>query len=263
MANFKLKSSYKKNGELPFSVGDLKDRYFFGIAIKDPDGNLLSDESIEFYIKNAVKQLETDLDIKINLQVIEETKHFNWENYTNWTYVRASYPVNCVESLNGFVGQVRQVIFPPDWISINKSNDTDVRHRTVNIVPTTNQSGQVTQSVVYAGIYPQLGYFGNRNIPNYWVLTYATGFRELPSDLAQVIGMKAAIPIFDLLGDLVIGAGIASQSLGIDGLSQSVSTTSSAENSAYSARIKSYQATIKEMMPHLKKKYTGFVFGAA
>ena len=54
---------------------------------------------------------------------------------------------------------------------------------------------------------------------------------------------------------LIIGAGIANQSLSIDGLSQSIGTTSSAENSGYSARIKSYQTEIKETVGRIRLVY--------
>jgi energy-converting hydrogenase Eha subunit A len=39
---------------------------------------------------------------------------------------------------------------------------------------------------------------------------------------------------------LIIGAGIAATSISLDGLSQSIQTTQSAENSGYSAVIKDY-----------------------
>ena len=72
------------------------------------------------------------------------------------------------------------------------------------------------------------------------------------------IGKTAAINIFHIAGDLILGAGIASFSLGVDGLSQSISSTSSATNAGYGARILGYQDDIKKMMPILQAKYGGF-----
>jgi len=72
-----------------------------------------------------------------------------------------------------------------------------------------------------------------------------------------VIGKLAAINIFHQLGDIILGAGIASQSLGIDGLSQSISTTSSATNAGYGARITGYLADLKQARVDLKNKYDG------
>lgn len=172
------------------------------------------------------------------------------------------YPIVCVHSVGGFVGKVRQVDYPKEWFSIQKSND-NIRHRHFSIVPNSSQNGLIDQSIIYAGTYAQMGYHGNRIIPNYWHIDYTTGFSEMPSDLKKFVGMKASIPLYDQLGDLILGAGIASQSLGIDGLSQSISSTSSATNAGYGARITSYNKQVKEMLPNLKKKYRGVIFGSA
>ena len=52
----------------------------------------------------------------------------------------------------------------------------------------------------------------------------------VPADIKQVIGLKAAALPLDIAGDLLVGAGIASTSVGADGLHMSVNTTSSATN---------------------------------
>jgi len=261
MAKFVYTVKYKKNRGTPISAGELKQRYFFGIPVIDQEGNLISDSDLEFHIESALKELEAELDILIPCQVIEETKDFRSENYAHWGYIKSTYPINEIGEVAGFIGTTRQVIYPNSWISIKRTNDV-IKHRSITIVPNA-QANTVDYSSIFAGIYPNLGYLGNRNIPNYWNIEYVTGFRYIPEDLLKTIGMKAAIPIFDLLGDIILGAGIASQSIGVDGLSQSVATTSSAENSGYSSRIKSYQTQLKELMPAIKKKYSGFTFAVA
>ena len=95
-------------------------------------------------------------------------------------------------------------------------------------------------------------------IPNYWRVRYLTGFTEIPADLLNIIGKVASINVFHIAGDLILGAGIASFSLGIDGLSQSISSTSSATNAGYGARVIAYQEDVKKLMPILKAKYGGF-----
>lgn len=262
MPKLTLTTKFKKNRGKALSPSSLKEFCFFGIPIIDQEGNLIPDETLDTFIESAVNEVEAELDIKIAEQVIVETKSFSLDNYTQWSAVRCSYPVFAVESMNGFVGTTRQVIFPPDWFSIQKSSD-GIRHRNVRIVPSSQNNGNINQSVVYAGIYPQMGYYGNRNIPDYWHLTYLTGWKFIPEDILKVIAYKAAMPIFDMLGDIIIGAGIANQSMSFDGFSQSVGTTSSAENSGYSARIKSYEAQIKSILPALKKKYSGIIFTSA
>jgi len=77
----------------------------------------------------------------------------------------------------------------------------------------------------------------------------------------RAIGLQAAIHPFNILGDLAIGAGIASMSVSVDGVSRSINTTASAENAAFSARIIQYHkelrgdANIQGLIPSLQAKW--------
>ena len=83
----------------------------------------------------------------------------------------------------------------------------------------------------------------------------------LPSDIRTLIGLKAALPILDVAGDLLVGAGIASVSIGTDGLHSSVNTTSSATNSGFGARRLAYEREIKSLLPAIKARYKIMQFG--
>ena len=86
-------------------------------------------------------------------------------------------------------------------------------------------------------------------------LTVAWTLSTLPADLRQIVGMVAATLAQLVAGDLIGGAGIASSSLSMDGLSQSINTTSSPENTGYSARVKDLERQIKVLLPALRGKY--------
>jgi len=73
--------------------------------------------------------------------------------------------------------------------------------------------------------------------------------------LIKAICLMASILPLGVSGNLVAGAGISNFSLGVDGLSQSISTTKSADAGAYNALIKQYQAELKETITQLKAKY--------
>lgn len=60
---------------------------------------------------------------------------------------------------------------------------------------------------------------------------------EYQTPIRDTIGKLAAIHALDIAGDLLIGAGIASRSLSMDSLSESIDTTQSAMYAGYSARI--------------------------
>jgi len=79
---------------------------------------------------------------------------------------------------------------------------------------------------------------------------------NIPDNLRHVIGMMAAMHPLSIAGDLVLGAGISSRSIGIDGLSQSASTTKSgAQGGAFAARIKAYTEESAKTMEALKGRY--------
>lgn len=85
--------------------------------------------------------------------------------------------------------------------------------------------------------------------------TIAYRVSTLPSDIKQAIGYKAALLPLDVAGDLIAGAGVASISVGVDGIHQSVNTTASSTNSGYGARVLQFERELKALMPALKAKY--------
>nr|DAV03597.1 MAG TPA: head to tail adaptor [Herelleviridae sp.] len=84
----------------------------------------------------------------------------------------------------------------------------------------------------------------------------------LPSDIKHMITLKASSNmILQVAGDLILGAGIASSSIGIDGLSQSIQTTSSAMYSGYSSRVDYYEKQYDALKKAVKAQYKINQFG--
>lgn len=73
--------------------------------------------------------------------------------------------------------------------------------------------------------------------------------------IIDFVGLVASMLPLDTAGDLIIGAGISSQSLSMDGLSQSISTTSGVENSGYGARMISYRKRLEGVAKQLTRHY--------
>jgi len=170
-------------------------------------------------------------------QVIREQKDFYRSDWFAWGYIRTTYP--CVEATmcEGFIGETKQISYPVEWLSTRKTSDGELYHRHMYLVPSTN--APVSHQVVYTGITPHLALTSSPQVPNYWHVEYTTGFCKVPADLLNFIGMLAAINVFHIMGDIILGTpGISSQSIGIDGLSQS----NSAHTAGYGNRIKGYLA---------------------
>ena len=93
-------------------------------------------------------------------------------------------------------------------------------------------------------------------------LTISWTLDTLPADLKQAIGIKSAtLLLLHVAGDLILGAGIASQSLSVDGLSQSIGTTSSAMYSGYSSRSEALDKQYKLIIGALRSQYKIVQFG--
>lgn len=79
---------------------------------------------------------------------------------------------------------------------------------------------------------------------------------DIPDNMRHLIGMMAAMHPLTIAGDLVLGAGVASRSIGIDGLSQSISTTKAgAMGGAFAARMKAYREESERTMEAIRGRY--------
>ena len=247
---------YGKNDNLTISPTELLERYFFGISICTANGERLPNETILQKIKAAQSFMENFLQVKFTKQIMREKKDFMMSEWKSWGYLGVQFFVKKVFELSGYISEIQQILYPSDWVSVNLPNDERLLSRQIHLVPSGTSTAQ-TNSVVYSGISPHLGFFGMQSIPNYWEVIYCTGFDEIPEDILDAIGKIASMQLFAILGDILLGAGIASQSLSFDGLSQSIATTQSAENSAFSARVRQYQSELKVDLPRMKDYYLG------
>ena len=116
-------------------------------------------------------------------------------------------------------------------------------------------------SLVYNGLSPHLGWFGQTYIPNYWRPRYITGWDKIPADLFDFVAKAAAINVLAVIGDVLCGSGITSISISLDGVSQNTPLTRSGQGGLFAGRIKTYIDDMNErLLPVLKSKYRGISF---
>ncbi len=257
MAKIELYIKYKKNGDLVISPSELSTIYLYGINIEDADGSDFSPTAIEFYIRSAQQEIEKFLNIRLLLDLITETQNYYKDTYyKKFPLLQPTYPVRQSLGLIGLLNKIEQIVYPPEWLSTYENSEPQFS-KEIGVVPTGSSSVTGNFDVILTGITAYLGLQRYELIPNYWNLQYTTGYaaNELPYDILNVIGKSAAIPILAIAGDLILGAGIARQSLSIDGLSQMIDSTSSATNSGYGARIINYNKEIEESLKRLQGIY--------
>ena len=244
------------------SVAELKTNYLFGLDLTDDAGTPYPDSLFEFYIKSAVSWMEHRLDIPIRPRVItEEPQDFLRQEYYKYMFTKTDEsPVISVERVRLVLPTGQEVhVFDHTWIHLAKESGQ------INIVPGAGATSIPLLGA--AGIWVPIfrGWGDGDYIPDVFRLDYTAGFDKgaVPPVITDLIGKVASYGPLNLAGDLIIGAGIANISLSLDGLSQSIGTTSSAENAGYSARLIRYTKEVKEQVPVLRNYYHGIGFYAA
>ena len=250
------------------SIEELKDIYLFGVDLTDDRGVPYSNQMLAHYIRSAVDWMEKKLQIPIlPRRYVDECHDYFREDYNKFIWLKLSNsPVIGVEEVKLVLpGEQVVKVFEKDWIHLQRFDGQ------LQMVPGTGTAGTILLGA--SGAWLPLIYGNNRFIPDVFRVTYEAGFGRpsnpnavsrpdpeldtFPANVKHAIGMVSSYGPLNVAGDLIAGAGIASTSIGIDGLSQSVSTTASATNSGYGARILMYRGELKDLLPTLIKYYHG------
>lgn len=246
---------------LVFTPDEYKSQYLWGIPLCNPYTNQsISDTVIKQQLQAAQTFMENYLGLKLFKQIIRENKDFIRDEYREWGYVKTSYTINEAFELKGVLNDYQVINYPKEWISIKKINDI-LRYRELYIVP--NGMSSASFSYLGAQFSQYFGFSGARIIPNYWRITYCTGFETIPMDIINVIGKIASVSLLPLIEMTVTGSngstfGIASTSLSLDGLSQSISKANG--GNIFGQRLKQYGDEIRTTLVQLKGMYSGIVF---
>lgn len=212
------------------TVDLLKTRHLFGVPLvsaqKDPltgKAQVMTDEMLSDYIEGAVAQAELELKIDIFPVKRREKQPFDINLYNSFGYFQLSHrPCTSVDKLSVTPSnQLDVYVVPNDWV------EGAYLHRgQVNIVPLTVafvQGTYIPQQSSGGAAFLQI--LGNKAwIPAWWQIEYTSGFKDgmVPRVINEYIGCVAAIEVLSQLA--LTYARASSHSLGIDGLSQSVST---------------------------------------
>ena len=235
------------------TIDELKQFYLFGLDLTNDDGVEYPDSLYAHYIQKGIADLEMDLDIKVTPTHVEDRYDWYRQDYQAYGFVKLKKaPVIQVEEVSlEYPAGSNIITFDPTWIRLDREGGT------IQILPA---RGTFTQFLISAaGGFLPIVFGGADYIPDLIKVTYFAGFAggTLPANLKDIVGKFASMGPLNIAGDLLGGAGIASQSISIDGLSQSFNTTSSATNAGYGARLIRYDKEIKDMMPKLRTYYRG------
>ncbi|MFA4944447.1 MAG: hypothetical protein WC789_07075 [Lentisphaeria bacterium] len=234
------------------SVGELKEHYLFGVDLTDDLKRAYPDSMFEEFVRAAVDQVSIDLDIPLLPEDVVGEKHdFNREDYSKYIFIQLKKaPLLSVQEVR-MVMPGEQTILTCDASWLHPQLDSGQ----LQVVPGAGIAGSILLGA--SGAYMPLIYGSCKHVPDIFRVDYLAGLWPTPRQVKDLVAMLACFGPLNTAGDLIAGAGIASKSLGIDGLSQSIGTTSSATNSGYGARLLIYAKKIKELLPKLRRYYKG------
>jgi hypothetical protein len=230
-----------------FKIDEMTTNYMFGISLTDEQGNQFPDSMIASYLNGAIAWAEQLFDICLTERDVEAEYHdYERNDYQNWGYIQAfKRPIQSVTSLRLMYGGQPSFTVPVEWLKIDKMGGK------IQMFPAQGSANNliISQTGVIFGLQQRWGY-----APQMWELNYKAGMTEkdIPENLKVLIYKKCAIDVFTVWGDLIIGAGIANQSISIDGLSQSIGTTQSAMYGGASARVQQYKDDIENEIPIIR-----------
>ena len=237
--------------------------HLFGIplysGIRDPKTGVaqeMTDPLIAKIIERAVSLAEEETNLDIFPVQHNARMAFDLQEYQSFGFFKLPLrPVNSIQSLKVVPSNDVPVYdVPLEWVDTG-----GLTYGQINIIPLTigtNASGY--QPVQSAGGSVFLSVFANRQwMPFFWEITYTTGFPDgkLPRTVNELIGAIAAMEILSMLAATY--ARSSSTSLGLDGLSQSVSGPGP---QIYVQRIQELAEKRKWLVKKLKTAYGTTMF---
>ncbi len=198
----------------------LKENYLTGLKLVDETGAEYPDAFYETHMQNAVRKIEKITTVSILEETLTGEQHdYRVSDYMQWAFLQLfKAPVRSVENLRAVypLGETIQS-FPDEWIRL------EAMHGQIHLVPSSGSLGNII--IGQGGSFLPLIYGGLSYMPSLWEVDYTVGFDpdDFPREVAEAIAKWACIDILSIASDLVRPIGINSESVAIDGLSQSQS----------------------------------------
>lgn len=240
----------------------LKSRYLFGIPLvsqwKDPLTKMnavYTDAMLADAIHRAVNIVETESHISI-MPVNKKEKHpFDRTEFERFGYMRLrDRPVASIKKLAITPPNGEDLyVVPPMWIET-----AYLSWGQISLIPIGNAVAYGTPAQFGTGGALFLSTLGNQTWVNaFWEVEYTAGFPdgELPVFVNELVGVVATM---DVLGALAATfAPVSSKSLGIDGLSQSVSGPG---GQLFAVRMQELAERREKLTQKLKKMFGQSIF---
>ena len=249
-------------------------KYMFGLRIVDPNTKQELDDSVyEHLIDTKIPYAEQQLGIAILPRIVANERHDYYANdFMHYNYIQTyERPILQVNSVEMMYNNQRLEKFPTSWLKVyTRTGEIEVNPAVIVGDSSVMNGGEAymdgTQAISSAPLWGLPGIASTDVVPQALQYTYVAGMLpptrrgvtrdwEVPLDLVQLIAKYVLRELLEIWGDLIIGAGIAGESLSVDGISESTTTTQSAMYTGGAARIKLIDDTIASLEQGLRNRY--------
>lgn len=226
----------------------------------------------DFYnqiLERAVAEAEKIFDVAILPRVQVDRMDYHREDFNAFAYLQTNYrPILQVNDLTLYYNNQTILSVPDEWLKVTN------RTGQIQVSPSVLMQGLNT--TITPTIYPIINspygmtpspYQETEFAPQMLGVTYVTGMMPrtgragvnydwmIQPDMLGYIAKLAAIEILERYGRSILGPGIASYSVHVDGIGTNVDTTQSPEFAATSGEIKNLQDDMKSIEQRLRKFY--------
>lgn len=246
----------------------LKQEYLFGIPLESAlTGDKITDETLKNFIKKGVSEFETSVRIPVNpVRIVDRFDFERADDLRFGTRRLTRWPVIKVEALKalwpgrnealaaldkdgnpvGGATDTQEIEYPTSWVTL--LGDTGL----IRIVPNSGSLVNADVNFLASSAFRSVVLGGLKNWPNMWRVIYQAGYErdKVPEVVNDLVGVFAAIKFLSMMGPAIFP--VAGQSIGVDGLSQSVST---AGPQWLAGRIKELTAERDRLIDQLKGHY--------
>jgi hypothetical protein len=248
---------------------DLRFTYLWGTDFKATNGNVYTDEQIQFFIDASIADLERRLNITIKKKrirsdpdkrdMVKGRDYDVEEGYYDFRYEKIARYGTIVTRQRPIIKLYRLDVlnrFAPSF-SLLDSTVVDKTKGVLKMLRRPLKPSETAQRISTA-ILPYGKETFNQHL--FYAIDYDAGYEssdDIPDDLREAIGKNAAISLLNVIGDGLM-SGFSSSSLSLDGMSESFSSTQSATSAYFGARIKVYEEELREYIDEVRRKF-GFV----
>jgi hypothetical protein len=245
---------------------DLRLTYLYGNDFKATNGQLFTDEQIQFYIDAAVADIERRLNITIKKKryrtdpdkrgLVKGQDYDIEENYYDFSYAKIARYGFIVTNHKPVI-KLHRLDVMNRYVNSYSLLDSTVVDKTKGVLKMMRRP--IRPSETHTGIATAIYPYGNETFSQhiFYAVDYDAGYEtsdDIPDDLREAIAKHAAISLLNTIGDGLM-AGFSSSSLSMDGMSESFSSTQSATSAYFGARIKVYEDQLAAYIDEAKRKF--------